>query len=66
MRGLTAHVNSPHVAMLGRMLSLRGTPAFTMTLDISGEKLKYSQQTSLRSYGGTFEHVDSGTLSKAK
>jgi len=42
------------------------TTGFTMTLDISGDELKYSQTTGLRIYGKTFEHVDSGALEKVK
>ena len=42
------------------------TTAFSMTLDFSGDDLKYSQKTGLRIYDKSFEHVDSGTLVRAK
>ena len=50
----------------GYMAKNGQTTAFTMTLDLSGTDLKYSQQTALRIYNGTFEHIDSDTLSRVK
>ena len=42
------------------------TTAFSMTLDFSGDDLKYSQKTGLDIYGKSFEHVDSGVLVRAE
>ncbi|MBS0452904.1 MAG: FABP family protein [Proteobacteria bacterium] len=42
------------------------TTAFSMTLDLSGDDLKYSQQTGLQIYNKSFEHIDSDALARAK
>ena len=40
------------------------TVGFTMNIEISDNKLSYSQVTNLEIYGKPFGHTDSGTLIK--
>lgn len=47
------------------MLKNDDTKAFSVTLELSGNTLKYSQKTDLQVYGKPFSHVDSSTLEKA-
>ncbi|MEQ5841869.1 heme-binding beta-barrel domain-containing protein [Paraburkholderia acidicola] len=42
------------------------TTGFTITYDLSGSALKYSQQTSLYVYNKPFQHVDSSALVRVK
>jgi len=42
------------------------TLKFSFDIDLSGDKLQYTQITSLHVYGQPFEHVDSSTLEKVK
>lgn len=40
------------------------TTKFSLSIDFSGDKLEYTQITSLHVYGQPFEHADSSTLEK--
>jgi len=59
---LTAPVNG--VAESSYMTKNAKTVGFTMNIEISDNKLSYSQVTNLEIYGKPFGHTDSGTLVK--
>jgi len=61
---LTAPVNG--VAESSYMTKNAKTVGFTMNIEISDNKLSYSQVTNLEIYGKPFGHTDSGTLIKVE
>ncbi|MBS0339781.1 MAG: FABP family protein [Proteobacteria bacterium] len=63
---MTLKSSSGGIAESAYMAKNGKTTAFSMTLDLSGDDLKYSQQTGLNIYNKSFEHVDADTLVRAK
>jgi len=47
------------------MLKNDDTRAFSVTFELAGNTLKYSEKTDLQLHGKPFTHVDSSTLVKA-
>lgn len=47
------------------MLKNDDTKAFSVTFELAGNTLKYSEKTDLQLHGKPFTHVDSSTLVKA-
>ncbi|HEX7405809.1 MAG TPA: heme-binding beta-barrel domain-containing protein, partial [Candidatus Nanopelagicaceae bacterium] len=61
---MTLKTQSKGVAETQYMLKNDLTQAFSITLTLSGNTLKYKQTTDLQVYGKPFSHTDSGTLKK--
>jgi hypothetical protein len=63
---LTLTANATGIAQSGYMVKHDTTESFTITYEMSGNTMKYKQETKLNVYGKPFSHVDSGTLTKVE
>jgi hypothetical protein len=61
---MTLKTQSKGVAETHHMLKTDRTQAFSITVTLSGNTLKYEQKTDLQVYGKPFSHTDSDTLKK--